>query len=146
MKNRIAIRVEFHFKGKRHAPGAEINLDDIMERHSTLPPLHDIIAEKNGIDSYSHEYDVMLMEDVRISHAEGFVSEHILDGVLDIQGFERQWLEMKLERVLQAIADKHLHLENLDQHAGIRAALLEAYRRGESSGRTRPRPALNDFM
>jgi len=137
MNNRITASIEFYFRGKRHAPCVEIDLDSILERQSTLPSLHDIIAAANGIDTYSHEYDVMIMEDVHISDAKGCASNHIHNGKLDISGFEKQWHELQRKKIVQTIADKHLDIGNLEKHVAIQHALLEAYKCGESAGLSR---------
>ena len=72
-----------------------------------------------------------MVEDIRYDQAEGFVSEFINHGVLDNEGFEKKWRELKALEILGSIAKRILDIDELEQHPKLKSALLEAYLKGE---------------
>lgn len=131
--NQVTARIEFFFKGKKFTPSAQLNIDKLLQTTDKLPALHDLLAKENGIDCYSYEYEVMLLENIKYEDPQGIISNFIDNGELDIQAFESKWKELKIWNSLQKIAQKHLNIEVLEQQHGLKEALFEAYQLGHNS-------------
>jgi hypothetical protein len=58
------------------------------------------------------------------------VAAFIHDGVLDLEGFRKQWQEDRVLDRLREIAGRCLGSDDLDGQPGLKQALLEAYRLG----------------
>ena len=136
MKNSITATIEFDFKGQRFAPSMVIDLDSYMTASGKLPDLHGLIASANNIGIYSYEYEMLLAEDIKITHAEGMVKDYIVDGVLDTAAFEPVWLEQQALQIIQQIVDKNMPLDDLQKHPAFIKTLLDVYK----SGQENPRP------
>jgi hypothetical protein len=132
MKNSIVARIEFDFKGERFTPSATIDLDELMEKQGCIASLYPIIAHKNDIDAYSYHYEVMEQEDIKFDHAEGMVTNYLNNCVLDVDGFEKKWHEMKIYVTLKSIAKRYMDIDDLEQHPKLMNALIEAFRCGEA--------------
>ncbi len=131
MKNNLVASVEFYFKGERYTPSVRLDLDQLLEKTGGLPSLYSLIARENGIDLYSYQYEVMETEEIRFSEVEGFVSEFIHNGQLDVQGFVDKWHECRLQEALSAIAQRCMGVEDLAQQPQLQCALQEAYELGQ---------------
>lgn len=131
MKNRITISLPFSFRGETFRPSCSIDLDEQMQL-GELPCLYTHLANENGIDIYSHEYDVMMMGELQVDHAEGLAAEFIHDGRFDSEGFVKRWHEQQLHDRLQAIAGRHLAVEKLEEAPELKAALTAAWELGRS--------------
>ncbi|HKI61535.1 MAG TPA: hypothetical protein VKA31_04500 [Mariprofundaceae bacterium] len=125
--NHVEASVEFYFKGIRHTPEAIINLDECMRHEEPLVHIYKALAAENGIGSYSHEFDVMVMEEISFDHPTGLATAFVRNGKFDFEGFEKAWLAERTLKVLQPIASKYLGVENLEKHPDIKAALIAAY-------------------
>jgi len=125
--NRIEAQVEFSFKGQYLKPSSIINLDECMRGHDPLVYIFRIIAADNGIGSYSHEFDVMIMEELTFNHPTGLAVDHLSDGHFDMDGFHEAWLQQNIIRVLQPIARTHMGITDLDEHPQLKTALIAAY-------------------
>jgi len=75
----------------------------------------------------SHEFDVMMEEEVFFDYPTGLVTEFVCDNKLDMDGFRVAWLEQSTMRVLLPIATRHLGITDLDAHPDLKAALIAAY-------------------
>ena len=128
--NRIHISLTFSFRGETFTPTVELDLDACMRKFDGVPNLYDVLGEQIGIDEFRHEYDVMAMEEINFDHVEGFVAEYIVDGMLDAERFAARWHEAQAIETLQAIAEKHLGINNLAEHPETKSALLAAYHHG----------------
>jgi len=133
MKNSIDAHVEFSFKGESYAPFATIILDELLEHHGAIPPLHAILAEKHGIDTYSYLYEVMEQAEIVFDNAQGLATEFLINGIFDAEAFAARWQENRILCRLQAIAASELGIDQLEQHQALQNALLQAYRAGKSS-------------
>lgn len=131
--NQVTARIEFFFKGEKFTPSAQLNIDKLLQTTDKLPVIHDFLAKENGIDCYSYEYEVMLLENIKYEDPQGIISNFIDNGELDIQAFESKWKELKIWNSLQKIAQNHLNIEVLEQQHGLKEALLEAYQLGHNS-------------
>ncbi len=127
MHNTILASIEFYFRGERHTPWAVINLDACMKHEEPMQQIYHILAAENGIGHYSHEFDVMIMEEISFSEPSGLAVDFFAEGTLDTGGLREAWQQEKTNSTLQSIALKHLGIENLDEHPTLKAALIEAF-------------------
>ena len=132
--NALTITLPFSFKGKVFRPDCRINLDDLMEKGS-IPCLYTHLANENRIDIYSYEYDVMMMSDMEFSDATGIATRFVHDGKFDIEGFESEWEEKRVDGQLQQIVNRHMNQTDIEQHPQLKQALTEAYRLGRDAAK-----------
>lgn len=130
MKNHIDAHIEFSFKGQTYSLTSDIDLDQIMEREHEFPPFHAILAKEHGIDTYSYLYEVMQETEIEFQNAQGIAARFFNDGVFDYAGFSSAWQECKVLALLQPIAMLELGIADLEQHPGLKSALVQAYRLG----------------
>jgi hypothetical protein len=130
--NALTITLPFSFKGKVFRPDCRINLDELMEKGS-IPCLYTHLANENRIDINSYEYDVMMMSYMEFSDAIGIATRFVHDGKFDIEGFESEWEELKLDSLLQQIVNRHMNQVDPGQHPRLKQMLTEAYRLGRES-------------
>ena len=131
-KNMVTLSVEFYFKGEKFSPSKRIDLDEPMSLSGCLPDFHAIIAAEGNIDLYSYEYEMMLVEDIKATRAEGLAVNYVLDGALDIAAFEQAWNQQHEISALEKIAKQHMSIDELNQHPKLKMALLAAYKLGKS--------------
>jgi len=131
--NKITASIEFSFKGEYITPSAELNLDEIMQKHHAIPPLHQYLATLNNIDSYSYEYEMLLSEDINFTQAEGDVANFVQDNQFDQVAFERDWHEKELIKKLAPSIKQHLDIDDLNQHPDLKSVLLIAYQLGKDN-------------
>ena len=133
MKNIITVSTIFSFKGKKFSPSLTLELDTYMQSSGCIPDLYPLIANANGIDLYSYEYEMMQAEPLRIEHAEGPVAEHVIDGTLDTDSFSAAWYEHKRQASIRKIIAKNGLSHILEQYPEIEPSLLEIYKAGEEN-------------
>lgn len=133
MKNIIDASVEFYYQGELYTPAATIELDPYINREGGLPQLHQILAKLNHIDLMSYQYEIMLGEDVLITHAQGLVADFVAEGRLDEAGFVQAWHEQKMVEQLQAIAQQHLGIADLAKNPELKNALAAAFKLGQKT-------------
>ena len=137
MADRITLSIRYSFKGETREPSVTLDLDRAMREEGRLPDFLRALAGANGIDPYSYDYEMLPHGDFRWSGAEGLAAECLRDGHFDPACFEQRWRERERLEALRAIAREHLDVDDLDAEPGLRAALLEAWRRGRASARSR---------
>jgi len=130
VKNTIDASIDFDFRGEHIVAAATIELDPLIDSTNGLPSLHQILAKRNNIDLLSYHYEIMLEEDVFIRDAQGLVAEFVTDGRLDETGFLQAWRDQKMMTQLQAIAQQHLAVDDLQKDPKLKAALTAAFRLG----------------
>ncbi len=133
MKNIIDAKVEFYFRGELFIATANIELDSLVNRETGLPQLHQILAQRNNIDLMSYHYEIMLEENVLITNAQGLVEAFVAEGQLDEVAFVAAWFEQKMLNQLQAIAQQHLAVDDLQKNPKLKAALTAAFRLGKDA-------------
>lgn len=133
MKNSIDVYVEFSFKGETHASAATIDLDYFMEQGESLPAMHRVLAEKNGIDTYSYLYEVMEQSDIRFHNPQGKAVDFLYEGFFDKAGYEEWWRDNRIVVLLQQIARRELGIDDLERHHELKNALVKAYRLGKQA-------------
>jgi len=131
MKNRIDAQIAFSFKGENYALTSNIDLDQLMEHDQSFPSLHAILARDNKIDTYSYLYEVMLETEIRFADAQGIAAVFLSNGEFDQEGFISAWQESKVLTLLQPIASRELGIADLNQHQGLKNALIQAYKLGK---------------
>ncbi|MDQ6971061.1 MAG: hypothetical protein Q9M30_00280 [Mariprofundaceae bacterium] len=127
MQNTVMASIEFYFRGERIAPEALIDLDECLRQENPTPAIYRTLASENRIGIHSHEFDVMILEDIVFSCPAGLACGFVHDGALDLTGLRCLWQQEKIISRLQPIARKHLGIENLDEHPAVKAALIEAF-------------------
>ena len=132
MNNSLEIQVEFSYKGKDHVFSEAVDLDEIFKKCQTWPSFHEILAKNNDIDVHSYLFEVMEQADLVFVSATGLASEFLKNGHFDLEGFSGKWREERALDLLRPIALQELGME-LDSIPGLKAAMLEAYRLGQSS-------------
>ena len=131
MKNSIDVHVEFDFKGESYSPSSTIDLDKLVENNQSFPSLYSVLANENGIDTYSYLYEVMQQTEIQFTSAQGLAAEFLNDGVFDEQAFVAEWHANKVIQLLQPIAKRELDIEDLAQYPGLKTALIQAYNLGK---------------
>jgi hypothetical protein len=134
MKNCIDACAEFSYQGKNYSPSATIELDHLLERDGALPSIHALLAEANGIDTYSYLYEVMEQADIGFSNAQGLAADFVKEGCFDQEGFVSQWHADKVLCLLQPIAARELGIDDLERHPELKNALIQAFNLGKRSG------------
>jgi len=128
--NKITASIEFSFKGEEHKPSAILDLDEIMQKHRTIPPLHQHLASLNNIDSYSYEYEMLTSEDILFSDAQGKVTDFIQNDHFDQAAFEHYWLEQELLEKLAPTIKQQLDIDDINQHPKLKSVIISAYEIG----------------
>jgi hypothetical protein len=131
MSNHITASVEFYFKGEKHSASIELDMDQHMYASGELPDLYPILAKAMNLGAYSYEYEMMLAETIMFSNAKGLIADYVNEGILDLEAFNNAWSESIVIERLQDIAKKHLSIDDINQQADLKNALIAAYRLGE---------------
>jgi len=133
MSNHITASVEFYFKGEKITSSIELDIDPHMHATGQLPDLYPLLAQAINLGFYSYEYEMMQAEAILYNNAKGLIAEHVEDGLFDFDSFEAAWVEIQILDKLQAIAQDHLSIDDLQQHPKIKNALLNAYSLGKNN-------------
>lgn len=131
MKNAIDARVSFSYQGKEFAPSVTIDLDALIESGTNGPDFHHLIAQANGIDRYSYEYEVMQLEEIMFSNASGLAETFLVDCAFDMEAFRQCWQEERESEMLQRIASEYMNIQDLGQHPELEKTLKQAYDAGK---------------
>jgi len=130
MSNKVTASIHFSFKGERHTPSVELDIDAHMQSAGCLPNLYPLIAKKNGYDLYSYEYEMMQAEMIKFSLAEGLIADFIEQEKLNSKEFEKAWHTEQSLKQLALIAREHMNVNDLAEQPELQAALLAAYNLG----------------
>jgi len=131
--NKITATIEFSYKGEYIKPTAILDLDDIMQKHQAIPPLHQYLASLHNIDSYSYEYEMLLGEDIQFKDAVGSAADFVTDNIFDQVAFEHNWHEQALLKKLAPSIKQQLDIDDINQHPKLKSVLIEAYQVGYDS-------------
>lgn len=132
MTNKITASVEFYFKGKAFKPSVDLDLDLIMKQHGALPDLHHLLAEKDNIDTYSYEFEIMLVEELKFSNAEGDAVQFLTDHQFDQHAFIQHWNEQNILSQLAPNLKQELNIDDIEQNQALKAVILKAYYLGKN--------------
>lgn len=130
MKHNIKISLAFYFKGKKYSPSMVVDLGAHMLAKSNVASLYPLLANRNSIDVYSYEYEMMLTEELKFSEATGLAASFLEHGKFDFTAFEQALHDESLVDVLAKIASEHLSVDDLSSQPDLKAALLAAYKLG----------------
>ena len=129
MKNSIEAHILFSFKGENYDLAMVIDLDAIMENSNELPNIHQLLAKNNNIDTYSYLYEVMENHEISYRNPLGSATHCLNNNIFELEKFRAIWQEEKDLDTIQAIAQKHLDIDDINQHPDMKMALLEALRK-----------------
>lgn len=129
-KNCIDVLTEFSFKGENYLCTACLDLDELLHKHDDLPVIHELLAHKHGIDTYSYLYEVMLEADLEFSNPQGYAARYMSDGKFDLIALDLDWEKNKAVLRVKTIAAEELGITDLDQHPELKTALFAAYHLG----------------
>jgi len=130
--NTITATIEFGFKGQQFVLDTPLDLDELMQKHNSIPPLYDYIAHIHNIDNYSYEYEILLGETIQFSHASTWVADFVENKHFDQVTFAQQWQERNiLEKLAPKI--KQLDIDDIQQHPQLKDLILTAYNYGKQA-------------
>ncbi len=125
------VRLTFSFRGEIFQPCARLDLDRWMrETDGRIEALYDWLADAAGIDRYSYEYEVMVLEPLEFLEPEGLARDFVEDGRLDVEGFARAWHRAHALEIVAPIARRHLGVEDLAREPELAEALIAAWNAG----------------
>jgi hypothetical protein len=101
-----------------------------MQHEHSLPSFQAILARDHKIDTYSYMYEVMQETEIEFKNAQGIAAIFLHDGTFDYDGFAANWQEHKVLALLKPIVSRELGIHDLDQHPGLKNALVQAYNLG----------------
>ena len=134
MKNTIDAHLYLSFKGEHYTLSTTLNLDALPLDEEALPDFHRLLAQANGIDTYSYMYEVMESCDLGFSNACGVAAECLHAGVFDVACFQARRRAALESAILAPIAQRHLNIADLDSQPALKQALLAAYHAGQTAG------------
>ena len=126
--NSIRASLQFYFKGEPFSPTTTIDLDRFMLRGQSYASIYDMLAASIGIDSYRHEYDVMILEEISFSDATGTAREFLTGHTFDFDAFSKAWERQNSIRIVTPIAQSLLGIE---AHPDMLEALLACFQAGK---------------
>lgn len=130
--NSIEARLEYSFKGRIFSLSTTIDFDSLFEQGLEIPPLHQLLAQQHHLDPYSYQYEVMLEAAIQFENPSGYVADYLHNGVLDMDGLRDRVETERLHGMLQSIAQRTLHIDQLESQPGLKQALIEAYELGKA--------------
>ncbi len=130
MKNTIKITIPFSFKGEENKPYAIIDLDNYIKGNDCFGHAFNLVVQKNNIDRYSYEYEVLETSLKLFSDPTGIANDFLTGQSFDLKGFKQLQVESATSQMLQAIASKFLSMDDLENHQEVKQALMEAYKAG----------------
>lgn len=133
MTHQIRAHMQFDFRGRTHALSACIDLERWMHQGGSFDAV-ELLADANGIDRYSYEFEVMQQSEVHFDAPDGAGQEDVQAflqaGSFDAVGFARWWADRRLEATLAALLPDGL---DAAQRPPVLAALQRAYLLGVQS-------------
>lgn len=132
--NTIRAHLALSFKAEMHELDATIDLDGLAGDPGEEPNFHLLLARSAGIDPYSYLYEVLESHEIEFSDPTGIAVHSCCDGRFDWWKFTQHRQEEQDLQEIKAIAEQVLGIQDLNQHADLRSALLAAYRAGQTKG------------
>jgi hypothetical protein len=134
MKSFLTVQITFSYQGVTYNPLVNIELDRFLEKSEEIPEFYQIVAKENNIDSYSYEYEVMQLGQIKYLEATGLAKEFCSEDDFDMAGFKLRWKQQYIEQKLAAIAFEHMNIVDFDNNEPLKQALLQAYQLGSAEG------------
>ena len=132
-ENCIGVSVEFSFKGENYHYATVVDLDQLLRQHDEMPSIHEILAKKYQVDSYSYLYEVMLEAELEFRDPHGLAVNYLTEGKFDLPSLATNWPEAKALILLQPVVKEELGITDLNLHPALRRALIEAYNLGRKA-------------
>ena len=132
MSNSVRVSATFSFRGKLLEPEMRLDLDQPLEQGMKPEGLYALLASRNGIDTYSYEYEMLEAEPLVFDQPEGIASNFVRNGQLDWEGLEKAWKEASLIEKLSRIAREHMDIRELEDVPGLKETLLTVYRNAKN--------------
>lgn len=138
MKNSIVVTIPFSFKGEELAPSSIIDLDQFCEQGHSLTVLHHYVATENKIGQHSYEYEVIEASTLQFTDATGLAVNFCSNEKFDLDAYKQHAEELQIMSVLETIASEVMGVDDLEQHADLKEALMRAYRKGKPVEKQEP--------
>jgi len=129
MINSVQTSIVFYFKGERFNPQIELNLNTYFQKDYDITNIYDLLAHDIGLDSYRHEYDVMVMEKITYSAPKGIAEDHVVDGDIDWISLEAAYHRAREYQAVQALAQVHFSEAELGANPKLMAAMMDVYQK-----------------
>ena len=132
-KNTIKVTIPFSFKGVEHTPSSIIDLDALIQSDQLIHNTFHHVANDNKIDNYSYEYEVLESSRKIFSEPTGLATNFLKEGDFDLDGYKKYLAQENVVTILQSIASEVLNINNLDDQADIKSALIKAFEAGRET-------------
>ena len=127
MSNSVRVSATFSFRGETHRPEMMLDLDVFLAKKESLSSIYPMLANANGINAYSYEYEILEMTPLHFDQPTGLVTDHVRDGQLDLEGFRATASQQSVLKRLEDIAMSNMSIAGLDDVPGLRKTLLTIY-------------------
>lgn len=134
--NSVRAHLAFSFKAEMYELDSTVDLDKLLSDSGEEPNFHLLLARAADIDPYSYLYEALESHDIEFLDPTGMAVHSCRDGRFDWRQFEQQSREDQDLLLVKAIAEEILGLQDLNQHADLKAALLAAYHAGKGERAT----------
>lgn len=108
-----------------------VNIADVILHEDFYRSIYLKLAQDNGIDVYSYQFEVMLDQDIYFSQAQGCARGCLKNGELNIDKLRQNFQQMSSEQVVQSIVNKYLSSDESTDR--VKKAMLEAFQLGRAS-------------
>lgn len=132
MKNSIEVCVDFSYQGKDHRYSDRLDLDHLLCVYDELPSIHELLANRHNVDTYSYLYEVMLEADLEFSNPAGRATDYLVDDQFDVTSLADNWHKAKVVVLMQPVVERELGITNLHAEPALCRVLLAAYNTGRS--------------
>lgn len=129
--NTIRAHLAFSFKAEMYELDSTLDLDNLLGDPGEEPNFHLLLAKAAGIDPYSYLYEALESHEIEFFDPTGIAVHSWREGQFDWRKFEQHRREDQDLQVVKAIAEQVLGIQDLRDHADLKAALLAAYRAGK---------------
>jgi len=110
MSNSVRVSATFSFRGETHRPEMMLDLDVFLAKKGSLSSIYPMLANANGIDAYSYEYEILEMTPLHFDQPTGLVADHVRDGQLDLEGFRATANQQSVLKRLEDIAMSNMSI------------------------------------
>ncbi len=132
--DKVTAHLSFDYRGQSHEMSAELVLADCL--WSSADGVLDaprLIADANGVDVWSYEFEIMQQSEVWFDDAQGLASVFVQDGRFDAAGYRAAW-----QQQVDAMLSPEWHAliaGNADWHVRLQQAIRQAWLQGYAAGR-----------
>jgi len=123
--------LSFDYQGRRCDLQSLVNIAEVISHQDFFQSVYLQLAQDNGIDVYSYQFEIMMDQNIVFSQARGCAQECLREGELNINKLRRNFEQASSEQIIQSIAEKYFRSEELSDH--LKRALVEAFQLGRGS-------------